>query len=230
MLAPHLILLLCFSLSLFFFVLCVLQRSQLRLLGYRWFLFHIFFSVPLVNITSARAERISIAEKVKMEKVKRYLRSCGADYIIPKICEFPESCATAELAAGRLSCSPAMIAKSLSFTLMWKKGGADRIPIVILASGDAKVNNNKYRSKFARRPVMIRREEVEELVGFAPGGVCPFGVNENVRIYLDISLRRFETVHVAAGTANSTAPMSIKELERFSGFVEWVDVCDGWTE
>ncbi|EKG04464.1 hypothetical protein TCSYLVIO_004475 [Trypanosoma cruzi] len=189
-----------------------------------------YFPVPLVNKTSARAGRIQITGTVNMEKVKRHFCSCGADYIIPKICEFPKSCATAELAAERLSCSPSMIAKSLSFTLMGKKGGVDCIPIVILVSGDAKVNNNKYRNKFARRPVMIRREEVEELVGFAPGGVCPFGVNENVRVYLDISLRRFETVHVAAGTANSTAPMSIKELERFSGFVEWVDVCDGWTE
>ncbi|RNF26996.1 EbsC protein [Trypanosoma conorhini] len=165
-----------------------------------------------------------------MEKVKRHLTSCGAAYIIPKISEFSTSCATSELAAQQLACIPAMIAKSLSFTLAWKKGGGVPIPILILASGDAKVSNDKYRSKFGCRPVMIKREEVEEIVGFAPGGVCPFGVKENVRVYLDVSLRRFETVHVAAGSANSTAPVSISELERFSGFVEWIDVCDGWAE
>ncbi|RNE96682.1 EbsC protein [Trypanosoma rangeli] len=164
-----------------------------------------------------------------MDKVKRYLLNCGADYIVPQICEFSASCATSELAAQQLSCIPAMIAKSLSFTLA-KKEGRDPIPIIILASGDTKVSNDKYRSKFGCRPVMIRREDVEDVVGFAPGGVCPFGVNENVRVYLDVSLRRFETVHVAAGAANSTAPMSIGELERFSGFVEWIDVCDGWSE
>ncbi|ORC93366.1 EbsC protein [Trypanosoma theileri] len=170
-----------------------------------------------------------MAEVVGLEKVKQYLLTNGAEYLLPKLREFPASSATVELAAEQLSCSPAMIAKSLSFSLA-KKKNAECIPILILAAGDAKVNTNKYRDKFARRPEMIKREDLENVIGFPAGSVCPFGVKDNVRVFLDVSLRRFQTVYPAAGTANSTVPMEIEELERFSRYVEWVDVCEGWQQ
>ncbi|KAH9598956.1 YbaK/aminoacyl-tRNA synthetase-associated domain [Trypanosoma melophagium] len=171
-----------------------------------------------------------MAEVVGLEKVKQYLLANGAEYLLPKLREFPASSATVELAAQQLSCSPAMIAKTLSFSLAKKKNDVDYIPILILAAGDAKVNTNKYRNKFARRPEMIKREDLETVIGFPAGGVCPFGVKDDVRVFLDVSLRRFKTVYPAAGTSNSTVPMEIEELERFSRYVEWVDVCDGWQQ
>lgn len=101
--------------------------------------------------------------------------------------------------------------------------------VMIVAAGDARVNAKKYKDKFLCQPRMLKREEVESLTGFPPGGVCPFGVNENVKVYLDVSLKRFATVFPAAGSANSGLGMSIDELEQYaSNLVEWVDLCEGW--
>jgi prolyl-tRNA editing enzyme YbaK/EbsC (Cys-tRNA(Pro) deacylase) len=101
--------------------------------------------------------------------------------------------------------------------------------VLIVAAGDAKVSSKKYKEKFLGQPKMLRREEVEALTGFPPGGVCPFGVNDNVKVYLDVSLRRFATVYPAVGTANTGIGLSVEELEEYaSNFVEWVDLCEGW--
>ncbi|KEG11864.1 EbsC protein [Trypanosoma grayi] len=163
------------------------------------------------------------------ERVRQYFLSCGADHLISRMREFPASSATVELAAQQLNCTPSMIAKSISFTLLKKKEGVNYQPLLIIASGDAKIDAKKYRAKFERRPEMIKREDVDAAIGFAAGGVCPFGVNDGVRVYLDVSLRRFPMVYPAAGAANSVVLMSIEELEQYSHFVEWIDVCDGWT-
>lgn len=103
--------------------------------------------------------------------------------------------------------------------------------VMIVAAGDAKVNAKKFKEKFLGQPKMLKREEVEPLTGYPPGGCCPFGVNDNVKVYLDVSLRRFATVYPAAGTQNSGMPMTVEELEQYaSNFVEWVDLCEGWQD
>ena len=129
-----------------------------------------------------------------------------------------ESSATVELAAEALGVLPGMIAKTLSLI-------ADGQPILILAEGTAKIDNHKYKETFHTKARMIRREEVEPLIGHAPGGVCPFGVNPGVKVYLDESLRRYETVYPAVGDDHSAVRLSIPELEKCSGFAAWVDVC-----
>ena len=134
---------------------------------------------------------------------------------------FDVSSATVELAAQALGCEGKRIAKTLSFRL---EDGC----ILILAAGDAKVDNAKYKAKFQTKAKMLAFEEVEAEIGHAVGGVCPFGVNEGVTIYLDESLKRFETVFPACGTSNSAIELTIPELEQCSGYLEWVDVCKGW--
>lgn len=103
--------------------------------------------------------------------------------------------------------------------------------IIIVAAGDARVNPKKYKEKFTGQPRMVKREEVEELIGFPAGGVCPFGVNENVKVYLDVSLKRFARVYPAAGTSNTGIGLTVEELEEYaSNVVEWVDLCEGWQD
>ena len=106
-------------------------------------------------------------------------------------------------------------------------GMEDRIREVV-AAGDAKVDNHKYKGQFASKAKMLSREEAETLVGHAVGGVCPFAVNEGVEVYLDVSLKRFETVFPACGSANSAIELTIPELEKYSGYRAWVDVCKGY--
>lgn len=147
-------------------------------------------------------------------KVREYLKDFGAD---GRILEFPVSSATVELAAKALGTAPARIAKTLSFRL------ASGVILVVLA-GDAKTDNRKYRETFGEKARMLDREEAEALVGHAVGGVCPFAVNDGVKVYLDVSLKRFATVFPAAGSANSAIELTPEELEKFSRSSGWVDV------
>lgn len=147
-------------------------------------------------------------------KVREYLKDFGAD---GRILEFPVSSATVELAAKALGTAPARIAKTLSFRLK------DGVILVVLA-GDAKTDNRKYRETFGEKARMLDREEAETLVGYVVGGVCPFAVNEGVKVYLDVSLKRFATVFPAAGSANSAIELTPAELEKFSRASGWVDV------
>ena len=132
--------------------------------------------------------------------------------------EFEVSSATVELAAQALHCEPCRIAKTLSFHV------GERI-VLIVAAGDVKIDNPKYKAKFGTKAKMLSYEEAEPLIGHAVGGVCPFAVNEGVEVYLDESLKRFETVFPACGSSNSAIELTIPELEQYSKYVEWIDVC-----
>ena len=150
-----------------------------------------------------------------IEKVREYFSAYG---IADRIREFEVSSATVALAAEALGCEGCRIAKSLSFML-------NERPILIIAAGDAKVDNRKYRDFFGAKAKMLAYEEVEILIGHGVGGVCPFAVNDGVAVYLDESLRRFETVFPACGSSNSAIELSIPELEKYSLSLGWVDVC-----
>lgn len=150
-----------------------------------------------------------------IEKVREYLNSMGAE---EEIIVLSDSSATVELAAAALGCEGARIAKSLSFSLA---DGA----ILIITTGDAKVDNKKFKAEFGEKAKMIPFDEVEAAIGHAPGGVCPFAVNEGVRVFLDVSLRRFETVFPAAGDAHSAIELTSEKLEKYAKPVKWVDVC-----
>ncbi|MBQ9079567.1 MAG: YbaK/EbsC family protein [Clostridia bacterium] len=152
---------------------------------------------------------------MSIAKVKEFFTSYG---IADRILEFEVSSATVELAAAALHCEPCRIAKSLSFCI----NGA---PILVVAAGDAKVDNHKYKTRFGTKAKMLDREQTAELIGHAVGGVCPFAVNDGVTVYLDESLRRFDTVFPACGSSNSAIELTIPELEKYSGFASWVDVC-----
>ena len=155
-----------------------------------------------------------------IEKVKEYFAQFGiADWVQ----EFDVSSATVELAAQALNCKPCRIAKTLSFMV-------DGHAILIVAAGDAKIDNPKYKAQFGTKAKMLTPDEAETLIGHAVGGVCPFGINEGVTVYLDNSLKRFETVFPACGSSNSAIELSIEELEKYSGYVAWIDVCKGWNE
>jgi len=153
-----------------------------------------------------------------IEKVKAYFREYGME---ERIQEFDVSSATVELAAEALHCEPQRIAKTLSFMV-------ENEAVLIVTAGDAKIDNPKYKAKFGKKAKMLSLDEVETLVGHAVGGVCPFAVNEGVIVYLDISLKRFETVFPACGSSNSAIELTIPELEKYSGYAEWVDVCKGY--
>ena len=135
-----------------------------------------------------------------------------------RIQEFDVSSATVELAAAALHCESARIAKTLSFLV---NGGG----ILIVAAGDARIDNQKYKAQFGVKARMIPAEQTEEIVGHRVGGICPFGVKEGVEVYLDRSLERFATVLPAAGSSNSCIELTLPELEKFSGAKGWVDVC-----
>ncbi len=150
-----------------------------------------------------------------IDVVKKYFSQYGIE---DKVQEFEVSSATVELAAEALNCEGARIAKTLSFKI-------DERVILIVAAGDAKVNNSKYKLKFGKKAKMLAHDELEPLVGHAVGGVCPFGVKEGVEVYLDESLKRFETVFPACGSANSAIELTIPELDKYSNNLSWVDVC-----
>lgn len=151
-----------------------------------------------------------------VEKVKKYFDEIGAG---KEILVFDSSSATVELAAIALGTEEARIAKTLGF--ITKEG-----PILVVTSGDAKVDNKKYKEKFLCKAKMIPFEDAEATVGHRVGGICPFAINENVKVYLDESLKRFDTSFPAAGTDNSAVELSCKEMEKYAqNFVSWVDIC-----
>lgn len=149
-----------------------------------------------------------------IDKAREHLKKYGFE---DRVKEFDVSSATVELAAKAVGVEPCRIAKTLSF--MTKEG-----PILIVAAGDARIDNKKYKEQFHVKAKMLTPEEVIELVGHAVGGVCPFGIKEGVFVYLDESLKRFETVFPACGSSNSAIELTISELEQCSGYVAWVDI------
>lgn len=150
-----------------------------------------------------------------IDKVREYFKTKGIE---DRIREFEVSSATVALAAQALGCEENRIAKTLSFHVQ------DKI-VLVVAAGDARIDNPKYKAFFGTKAKMLAFEEAEELIGHAVGGVCPFAVNEGVEVYLDESLKRFETVFPACGSSNSAIELTLKELEKYSGFIAWIDVC-----
>ena len=155
---------------------------------------------------------------MSIEKVREYLKKYDADN---RILEFDSSSATVELAAVAVGCEPARIAKTLSFDVNGKC-------VLIVAAGDTKIDNSKYKAQFHTKAKMLSFDEVEEKTGHRVGGVSPFAVNPGVEIYLDVSLKRFDTVFPVCGSSNSAIELSCHELEKFSETDKWIDVCKGW--
>lgn len=151
---------------------------------------------------------------MSIEKVRNYFREKGIE---DRILEFDVSSATVELAAQALGCEGCRIAKTLSFHV-------DDKVVLIVAAGDVKIDNPKYKAQFHTKAKMLSYDEAEGLIGHAVGGVCPFAVNDGVEVYLDESLKRFETVFPACGSSNSAIELTIPELEELSGYTAWIDV------
>ena len=152
---------------------------------------------------------------MSIEKARAHFRALGIE---DRVQEFPVSSATVELAAQALGVAPERIAKTLAF-----QNGEGCI--LVLAAGDARVNNRKFKDRFSMKAKMLSPEDTLRLVGHPVGGVCPFGINDGIPVYLDESLRRFETVFPAVGSANSAIELNLDELFAYSHAGEWVDVC-----
>ena len=150
-----------------------------------------------------------------IDKVREFMREHGME---DKILEFSVSSATVELAAEAVGTEGKRIAKSLSFLV---DGGA----VMIVAAGDGRIDNKKYKAEFSCKAKMLTPEQVDEMIGHSIGGVCPFAINEGVKVYLDESLKRFETVFPACGSSNSAIELTIPQLEELSGYIKWVDIC-----
>ena len=157
---------------------------------------------------------------MSIEKVRAFFREKGIE---DRVQEFPVSSATVELAAQALGVEGKRIAKTLSFLV------GDQC-VLIVAAGDAKVDNAKFKAQFHTKAKMLPHDQVPEYVGHAVGGVCPFAVKEGVEVYLDESLRRFETVYPACGSSNSAIELTIPELMAYADTDAWIDVCKGWQE
>jgi prolyl-tRNA editing enzyme YbaK/EbsC (Cys-tRNA(Pro) deacylase) len=153
-----------------------------------------------------------------IEKVKEYFKQWDME---GKILEFDVSSATVELAAQAVGCEPKRIAKTLSFMVNEKV-------ILIVVAGDARIDNSKYKTRLLTKAKMISPDEVMNLTGHGVGGVCPFGINDGVTVYLDESLKRFETVFPACGSSSSAIELTMVELEKYSNYFSWIDVCKGW--
>ena len=151
---------------------------------------------------------------MSIEKVREYFKGYGIE---DKILEFDVSSATVELAAQAVGTEPARIAKTMSFMV-------GEQPVLILLAGDVKIDNPKYKAEFHTKAKMISFDDVETVIGHGVGGVCPFGINDGITVYLDESLKRFETVFPAAGSSNSAIELTIPELEKYSNFEKWIDV------
>lgn len=151
---------------------------------------------------------------MSIEKVREYFKGFGID---DRILEFDVSSATVALAAKALGCEESRIAKTLSFLV-------DEKAVLIVCAGDVKIDNAKFKAQFKTKAKMLTAQQAAELIGHAVGGVCPFAVNEGVRVFLDESLKRFETVFPACGSSNSAIELEIGELEKYSGYEKWVDV------
>ncbi|MCR5353330.1 MAG: YbaK/EbsC family protein [Clostridiales bacterium] len=152
---------------------------------------------------------------MSFEKAKEHLKKYGLE---DKIRVFDVSSATVPLAAAAVGCEEDRIAKTLSFSVNGECA-------LIVTSGKSKISNPKFKNFFGCKAVMLKFDEVEEKTGHSVGGVCPFGANKDVKIYLDESLKHFETVFPACGSANSAVELSTKELELASGYTAWIDVC-----
>ena len=152
---------------------------------------------------------------MSIEKGRAYFRQFGME---DRVLEFDVSSATVELAAQALGVDGARIAKTLSF----KNGDGC---MLILAAGDARIDNKKYKEKFHFKAKMLTSDEVLEMVGHPVGGVCPFGINDGIDVYLDVSLKRFETVFPAVGSGSSAIELDLDELYKYSNAKEWIDVC-----
>ena len=150
-----------------------------------------------------------------IEKVREHFKTLGIE---DRIMEFDVSSATVREAANALGCSEGEIAKTLSFLV-------DTQPILIVASGDSKIDNSKYKKEFGTKSKMIPFDDVENLIGHYVGGVCPFGINENVEVYLDESLKQYDIIYPACGSSNSAVKLTVNELETTSNYIKWVDVC-----
>jgi prolyl-tRNA editing enzyme YbaK/EbsC (Cys-tRNA(Pro) deacylase) len=157
---------------------------------------------------------------MSIERVREYF---GRWNIEDRILEFDVSSATVELAAKAIGCEESRIGKTLSFMI-------DNKAILIVVAGDAKIDNKKYKSQFKTKAKMLSPDEVLELVGHSIGGVCPFAINDGVEVYLDKSLKRFKIVYPACGSSNSVMELTILELEKYSNYCSWVDVCKGWED
>lgn len=155
-----------------------------------------------------------------IKEVREFFAALGIE---DRVMEFETSSATVELAAETVGVIPARIAKTLSFML-------NEGPLLVVAAGDAKVDNHKFKETFGCKAKMLTPDEAVELVGHAVGGVCPFAVKPGVKTCLDVSLKRFETVFPACGSDNSAIELTCDELFRYSSAMEWVDVCKGWNE
>ena len=154
---------------------------------------------------------------MSIEKVKQYFKQFELEN---KIKEFSVSSATVDLAAKALNCEPCRIAKSLSFKI------GDSKAVIVVAAGDVRVDNKKFKNFFQKKLKMLSGDEVKSFTGHEIGGVCPFAVNDGTDVYLDISLKRFDTVFPACGSSNSAIEMTMEELEKYSSnFKQWVDVC-----
>ena len=156
--------------------------------------------------------------ELSVNTVKEYLKRWGME---GRVLEFDVSSATVELAAEALGCEPCRIAKTLSFDLAGQT-------LLIVAAGDAKIDNPRYKARFCGKAKMLSPDQVEERTGHRVGGVCPFAVREGVQVFLDESLRRFPTVYPACGSANSAIELTCSQLEELTEGAEWVDVCKGW--
>lgn len=148
-------------------------------------------------------------------KAKEYLKKYGLE---DKIMEFSVSSATVKEAAKAIGCKEEEIAKTLSFLV-------DNKPILIVVAGDCKIDNSKYKKEFHEKAKMIPFNDVERLIGHSVGGVCPFGINEGVAVYLDESLKRFDIIYPACGSSNSAVKLTLEELEKVSKYEKWIDVC-----
>ncbi len=152
---------------------------------------------------------------MSIERVREYFQSYGIE---DRVLEFNVSSATVVLAAQALGCEPGRIAKTLSFVVRGE-------PILIVVAGDYKIDNSKYKAEFGEKAKMVAYEDAERLIGHKVGGICPFAVNSNVKVYLDVSIQRFETVYPACGSSNSAIELAIVEMEKYSGYERWIDVC-----
>lgn len=151
---------------------------------------------------------------MSLNNVKKYFKEYNME---DKIIELTTSSATVEDAANSLGTTQDEIAKTLSFITP--------DPILIVVSGEARIDNKKFKEEFHTKAKMIPYEEVNDIIGHSPGGVCPFAIKENVKVYLDVSLKKHEYVYPACGSGNSAIKLSIEELEKYSNYLKWIDVC-----
>lgn len=155
---------------------------------------------------------------MSLVSVRNYFKKWNME---DRIQEFPISSATVEEAAVAVGCQEKEIAKTMAFKI------EDKVILIVMA-GDAKIDNPKYKAQYHKKAAMVKGDEVEEITGHPVGGVCPFAISEDIAVYLDKSLQRFEHVYPACGSKNSAIRLSLNELEVYSNCKEWVDVCKGW--